>query len=150
MKGIVPFSVTYIIFGVFIGIWLSQSDIPSESQLQPATTQQVIRQPRVVVLNAPTRKIGEFTRVGHLHSPNRILPLYGRQTYRGSSLWQYYTMSDGNIPVRLHFSKEGRDCGSEYGCKEIYDDDTIFIEEYGGSFRVNVDKPYLRYTDHVL
>lgn len=147
MKRIVTYSLTYILFGLIIGLMISKraTKVP-----ESPTVQKTVNVQRRVVLNAPTQHIDGYERIGHLHSGNRILPLYGRQTHRGSSLWQYYTMSDGNIPVRLHFSKDGRDCGSEYGCKEIYDDDTLLIQEYGDTFRASIRTPYLRYTDNIF
>ena len=142
MKGFRFYSLIYILFGILVGVWLS--DGPASSP-EPRIKE---HRARVVVLNQNTQRVDDYRRVGHLHSSNRILPLYGRQTYRGSSLWQYYTMSDGNIPVRLSFTKDGRECDSEYGCKEIYDDDTIMIQEYGNTFRVNIDKPHMRYIPY--
>ena len=137
----------YILFGVLVGVWLSKEPEETKPVIKPVI-KPVKHRARVVVLNQNTQSVDDYRRVGHLHSSNRILPLYGRQTYRGSSLWQYYTMSDGNIPVRLSFTKDGRECNSEYGCKEIYDDDTIMIEEYGNTFSVNVDKPHMRYIPY--
>lgn len=143
MKGFRFDMLIYILFGILVGVWLSKEQDVKAAPVKPIQNQ-VKRTARVIALN--TQRVDDYRRVGHLHSSNRILPLYGRQTYRGSSLWQYYTMSDGNIPVRLSFTKDGRECDSEYGCKEIYDDDTIMIEEYGNTFRVSVDKPYMRYN----
>lgn len=137
--------VVYILLGILVGVWVSRDPVEPPPPVKAPVTQ---HRARVVVLNQNTQRVDEYRRVGHLHSANRILPLYGRQTYRGSSLWQYYTMSDGNIPVRLSFTKDGRECDSEYGCKEIYDDDTIMIQEYGNTFRVNIDKPHMRYIPY--
>lgn len=136
-------TLVYILFGILLGVWLSKPEPEPEPEKEPVT-----HRARVVVLNQNTQRVDEYRRVGHLHSSKRILPLYGRQTHRGSSLWQYYTMSDGNIPVRLSFTKDGRECDSEYGCKEIFDDETIMIEEYADTFRVNIDKPYMRYVPY--
>lgn len=134
----------YIFFGILVGVWICK---PPETD--PVTEPKpVTHRARVVVLNQNTQRVDDYRRVGHLHSSSRILPLYGRQTHRGSHLWQYYTMSDGNIPVRLSFAKDGRECDSEYGCKEIYDDETIMIEEYADTFRVNIDKPHMRYVPY--
>lgn len=136
----------YIIFGILFGVWLSRE--PEREPEPEPKREPVTHRARVIVLNQNTQRVDDYRRVGHLHSSNRILPLYGRQTHRGSSLWQYYTTSDGNIPVRLSFTKDGRECDSEYGCKEIYDDETIMIEEYADTFRVNIDKAYMRYVPY--
>lgn len=136
----------YIFFGILVGVWLSKEQV-TEPEPEPKK-EPVTHRARVVVLNQNTQRVDEYRRVGHLHSSKRILPLYGRQTHGGSHLWQYYTMSDGNIPVRLSFTKDGRECDSEYGCKEIYEDETIMIDEYADTFRVNIDKPYMRYIPY--
>lgn len=141
----------YILFGILVGVWLSDdpsAETKTENSPKPILKEPVQHRARVVVLNQNTQRVDDYRRVGHLHSSSRILPLYGRQTHRGSHLWQYYTMSDGNIPVRLSFAKDGRECDSEYGCKEIYDDETIMIEEYADTFRVNIDKPHMRYVPY--
>jgi len=143
----------YVIIGIIAGIYLSGTDDRDIEPVKPADTPAVV-QPRrrnVVVMNQPTRHVGEYDRIGHLHSTERqLLPLYGRQLYRGSSVWQYYTMSDGNIPIRLTFQNDGRNCGSEYGCRELNDGGTVYIEEYGVTFTASIERPYMRYNHNTF
>jgi hypothetical protein len=100
----------------------------------------------MVMMNVPTQRIDDYKNIGHLNAGNTLLPLYGRQIHSGSQLWQYYTISDGNIPIHLSFEHQGRDCGSEYGCKELYDGDSVVVDEYGKTFNVNINKEYMRYV----
>jgi len=98
-------------------------------------------------INIPTR--GEtplYQQIGTLtDADNRILPLYGRPTWRGSNKWNYYTNTDGYNTIKLPVKAKNRNCLDDNGCDELYDDDTIAVPQYGGaSFRVNVypyDKP---------
>lgn len=135
------------IFGILFGFMLckryyKKKEALSVSQQKPS--QKVVH--KMVVMNVPTQKIDDYKNIGHINSGNTLLPLYGRQLHRGSQLWQYYTISDGNIPIHLSFEHQGRDCGSEYGCKELYDGDSVIVDEYGKTFDVNINKEYMRYV----
>lgn len=139
------------LIGIVVGFLLCKATIPipgpvPEPKPDPVRAGRPRIVHRMVVTNVPTRRIDDYKNIGHLNSEHRILPLYGRQVHRGSQLWQYYTISDGNIPVHLTFEHQGRDCGSEYGCKELYDGDSVIVDEYGTTFNVNINKEYLRYV----
>jgi len=82
-------------------------------------------------INVPTR--GEpppYQQVGILtdiDDPENIKPLYGRQTYRGSNVWNYFTSLDSHLATKIPIEIENNDCTSERGCKEIYKNDTLTI-----------------------
>lgn len=113
-----------------------------------------------VPVNIPTRGIaGGYQQIGTLHketvdsesisiganSDPVILPLYGRPVHPGSNKWAYYTSSDKYNSVKLPISNNGRACNNEYGCTELYDNDTITLPAYNGNFKVTVydyDKPH--------
>lgn len=118
-----------------------------------------------VPVNMPTRGIsGGFQQIGILHkegvssedvqiganSDPVILPLYGRPVHTGSNKWSYYTSTDKYNAIKLPISHSGRDCDTEYGCTELYTDDTISLPAYNGDFKVTVydyDKPrYIPYA----
>lgn len=147
MKISMSFSLFFI--GLVVGFLMCKMYKTPASATAPVS-EIVEHRPRVVhkmvMTNVPTRRIDDYKNIGHLNSENRILPLYGRKVHRGSQLWQYYTISDGNIPIHLTFEHQGRDCGSEYGCKELYDGDSVIVDEYGKTFNVNINKEYLRYV----
>lgn len=82
-----------------------------------------------------------FTQVGILtkSAENLILPLMGRRLSSNRDKRQYYTMSNtGNINTKLPISKNGKSCTGEYGCDEIYDGDTVYVEGYGDTFRATI------------
>ena len=119
-----------------------------------------------IPINVPTRgEPGRFQQVGMLYkesiqaestSPGNntdsiILPLYGRPVHRGSNKWSYYTASDKHNMVKIPFTHNGKQCNTEYGCNELYDDDLIQIPAYNGVFKVKVygyDSP--RYIPYIV
>lgn len=117
-----------------------------------------------VPINIPTRgESGGFQQVGVLHKIETsdstmnigqntepiILPLMGAPTYNGSNKWTYYTATDKYNQIKLPITNNNRQCDSEYGCDELYDEDTVTIPAYNGNFKVKkyeFDKPrYLPY-----
>jgi hypothetical protein len=102
--------------------------------------------PRVampVAVQIPTRGYPtSYQQMGILTSDTRkdmILPLMGRQTTTGRDKWQYYTVSNsGAIQTKLPVSRAGRSCTSEYGCDELFNGDTVFVEGYKEVFRATI------------
>ena len=119
-----------------------------------------------VPINIPTRgESGGFQQVGVLHKIDTsdetmqignnnepvILPLMGAPTYNGSNKWTYYTATDKYNQIKLPITNKNRKCDSEYGCDELYDEETVTIPAYNGSFKVkkyDFDKP--RYLPFVV
>ena len=112
-----------------------------------------------VPINIPTRgESGGFQQIGVLHKVEPtdstskvgqntepvILPLMGAPTYNGSHKWSYYTSTDKYNQIKLPLSNNNKQCDSEYGCEELYDDDMVEVPAYNGSFKVKIyqfDKP---------
>ena len=69
-----------------------------------------------------------------------ILPLYGKQTYRGSNLYLYYTETDKLNPVKIPVNYKNKDCTDDSGCQEIYDGDLVSIPSYNGDFTAKIYK----------
>jgi hypothetical protein len=92
----------------------------------------------VVPINVNTRhRDFSYKQVGILtrdSGSETILALFGRPLDNGRDKWQYYTIKDGQNMVKLPVSKNGRSCTSEYGCNEIYNGDSLFIEGYKDNF----------------
>lgn len=95
--------------------------------------------------NAPihTRGYTYYTNIGYLsNATGIILPLYGKQTYCGSINWNYYTVHDhSKIPLVL----DNKDCMETFGCKELNQNDLIYIDAFRDSFKVYLYKPQLYY-----
>ena len=93
-------------------------------------------------INVPTR--GEpppYQQVGILtdtDNPENIKPLYGRQTYRGSNQWNYFTSLDSHLATRIPVQLSDHDCTDERGCKEIYKGDILNIGDPGNEYKANI------------
>ena len=65
-----------------------------------------------------------------------ILPLMGRPLQTNRQKWQYYTMGSKHNNIKLPISKGGQNCTGEYGCDELYNGDTVYVEGYKDAFKV--------------
>jgi hypothetical protein len=81
-----------------------------------------------------------YTQIGILtrgSGGDLILPLMGRKLTRDKM--QYYTISNtGNMNTKLPISKNGKSCTGEYGCDEVYDGDTVYVEGYADTFKATI------------
>lgn len=92
-------------------------------------------------INIKTRgETPDMQQVGILrsNSNDKVLALYGRPTYKGSSKWIYYTGTDKYHSIKLPIEKNKRDCTSEYGCDELYDDDEVRVKGYNEIFQTSI------------
>ena len=98
--------------------------------------------PRGIPININTRGFdSNYNQVGiltRLSGDETILPVMGRPLYSNRSKWQYYTMSDKSNAIKLPMSKNGRSCTSEYGCDELMNGDTVYVEGYKDAFKVTI------------
>ena len=102
-------------------------------------------------INVPTRgeppsyqQIGIIT---DINNPENIKPLYGRQTYRGSNHWNYFTSLDSHLATKIPISLSNNDCTDEYGCSEIYKNDIISVldTDYKATIYNTVAPRYIPY-----
>ena len=100
------------------------------------------KNPRGLPINIKTRGTNvDYRQLGILTRTNgqeTILPLMGKPLYSNRSKWQYYTMSDKTNAIKLPMSKNGRSCTSEYGCDELMNGDTVYVEGYKDAFKVTI------------
>lgn len=102
-----------------------------------------------VPINIETRgKSMEYQQIGFIHSEsgdeNIIYPLYGKELWRGSSKWSYYTGTDKIHQIKLPIVHNKRQCMGEYGCDQLYEGDEIEVPPYNNRFKVqlyNLDAP---------
>ena len=87
-----------------------------------------------------TRGFTTFSNIGYLYDDNIILPLFGKQTYCGSITWNYYIL-DQEHRIKIPLKIENRDCMDQVGCKELYNDDLVFVQVYNKHFKVYIYKP---------
>ena len=83
--------------------------------------------------NSAYRQVGILTR---LNGPETILPLMGRPLFRNRDKWQFYTISEKSNFIKLPISVKGRSCTNEYGCDNVYNGDTVYVEGYNDAFKV--------------
>lgn len=107
---------------------------------------------KAMPINVPTRGETHYIQMGILSNSDndKILPLYGKQTYQRSQMWNYYTTTDTYNLIKIPLNYDGKDCMKEQGCRELNDGDTIFISEYGETFTIKIyeTKEY-RYIPYV-
>lgn len=109
--------------------------------------------PRGIPINISTqsidttyRQVGILTRGNGGGVGNTIIPLMGKPLFTNRDKWNFYTMSDNNNMVKLPITHKGKSCTNEYGCDNLYNGDTVFVEGYGDAFKVTVyDNQIMRY-----
>ena len=93
--------------------------------------------------NAAYRQVGILTRV---NGPETILPLMGRPLFRNRDKWQFYTISEKSNFIKLPISVKGRSCTNEYGCDNVFNGDTVYVEGYNDAFKVTAyDNAVMQY-----
>lgn len=96
-----------------------------------------------VPVNIRTRSLGNvsYRQIGILtrdKGDETILPLFGRPVYTNRDKWNYYTTNDKLAQIKLPISKNKKSCTSEWGCDEILNGDTVYVEGYKDVFRATV------------
>jgi len=93
-----------------------------------------------MAVNVPTRgEAPEYQQVGYLgvtDDPENIKPLYGRQTYRGSNQWNYFTSLDSHLSTKIPLTIGDQECTDERGCKELYKNDIVDVN--GKDYQANI------------
>ena len=110
--------------------------------------------PRGVPINISTRAVDtDYRQVGILTRVNgkeTILPLMGRPLFTNRDKWQFYTMSDKNNSVKLPVTNAGKSCTGEYGCDNLYNGDTVYVEGYNDAFKVTMyDNAIMKYIPFI-
>jgi len=98
----------------------------------------VLREQPPIAINIATshaspnyQQVGILTRAG---GKEMILPLMGRQVHSSRDSWNFYTSNDTGI--RLPLSVGGKSGMSEYGCDNVYNGDSVYVEGYNDVFTV--------------
>ena len=93
------------------------------------------------------RQIGILTRIT---GEETILPLMGRPLIYGRDTWNFYTMSDKNNMVKLPITFKNKNCSGEYGCDNISNGDTVYVEGYNDAFKVTMyENNTMRYIPYI-
>jgi len=90
-------------------------------------------------INIKTRGYGgDYQQIGIIYNDSQRLPLYGRQTYRGSNQWNYYTATDSNQSIKIPINKSGNKCTDERGCPEINQTDSVDVSTFNEPFKAEI------------
>lgn len=92
-----------------------------------------------------------YTQVGFLsNAKDAIIPLHGRMIMPNRNKWQYYTMSDRYHTIRLPITVGGKNASSEYGCDEVNNGDTVYVEGYNVPFKVTLyERDHYQYIPYL-
>lgn len=140
--------------GILIGLMFSNI-LYFTTFKQPVTATTITKKPALKISNKPSvihvvsnnypktissRGETHFKQIGLLFNENKqlTLPLFGKPTYKGSNNWNYYTYVNTYNQILLPLEIDNRDCMSDIGCKELFDDDVVFINSYGQNFTVKI------------
>lgn len=90
------------------------------------------------------RQVGILTRQ---NGGEMIMPLMGRPLITNRDKWQFYTMNDNNI--KLPLVNRGKSCTGEYGCDNLYNGDSVYVEGIKDAFNVTIyDSAISRYIPY--
>lgn len=96
--------------------------------------------------NAKFRQVGLLTAQNGNGSGNGPVPLMGKPLYSNRNKWQYYSMSDQYNSVKLPISVKGKSAMTEYGCDELYNGDTVYLDGIKEIYTVTLyDNDHLQY-----
>lgn len=103
--------------------------------------------PLRVPINVPTQSIDtSYRQVGILTNGDHILPLMGRPLFTNRDKWNFYTMTDKSNMIKLPITYQGKNCTGEYGCQNIYSNDSVHVDGYNDTFKVTMyENDTLRY-----
>lgn len=151
----------FVLFSVLMYTFAKQSnesqsfnkvDLPTQNDYQTNifNNLSVPKAKEQTYINVPTQRTGyNFSQVGILtnNDNDKILPLMGKLLLSGRNTWQYYSMSDQNNSIRLPVSFNGKSCMDEYGCDEILNGDSVYIDGYNDTFSATLyEKPGFTYN----
>ena len=95
-----------------------------------------------IPINIPTQSVDStYRQVGILTRENgeeMILPLMGKPLMANRDKWNFYTMSEKNSMIKLPVTNKNRSCTNEYGCDNIYNGDTVYVEGYNDAFKATI------------
>jgi hypothetical protein len=96
-------------------------------------------------VDTPYRQTGILTSI---NTQKTILPLMGRPLFINRDKWQFYTMNENNI--KLSINKNGKSCTNEYGCDNLYNGDTVYVDGFDDTFKITVyENDTIKYIPYI-
>lgn len=129
-----------VFLGIGITMYIKKPIYNHITYTTPPPTTKIEKTTQSIPINIPTRQIDTtYKQIGiltRISGPEMILPLLGRPLYKNRNKWNFYAISNELNSIKLPISNGGRSCTSEYGCDDLYNGDTVFVEGYNDSFKV--------------
>ena len=116
-----------------IQVTQSQLDDPYNPPLKPIYNMPINQ--RTQGMESNYGQVGLLTRT---NGEETIIPLMGKSLLSNRDKWQFYTMSDKNNSVRLPIVHNGKSCTNEYGCDNLFNGDSVYVEGYNDAFQVTM------------
>tara|TARA_B100001094_G_scaffold263748_2_gene265476 strand:- start:9782 stop:10258 length:477 start_codon:yes stop_codon:yes gene_type:complete len=147
--------IIFIIFILSLGYQclIIKNLLNENENLKPiyVTSQPIVEKVQVQAptFNIPTQYIESFRQLGILHTNGSILPLLGRKIHRGSTNWNYYTLTNDALPLKIPLVHKNRQCMDNFGCQELYDNDQVTIPEMNATYTIRLynNDPYFYNPD---
>lgn len=102
-----------------------------------------------VMTQAPGGLDSEYRQVGILtrkEGGETILPLMGRPLLTHRDKWNFYSLNDKNNMIKVPIKVNGKSASSEYGCDNIFNGDSVYVEGYNQVFKATIyDNQVQRY-----
>lgn len=148
-KGFMTNGIYVIIIFLLIGIIATQR-LPRKLPRRPFQQIQSHKPIQFIPINISTRGVEDYRQIGILNDNNgKVLPLYGRPTYTGSSKWNYFTQANDHLALKIPLTIKGKECEGTTGCDEIYDHDSINVSSYGNDFQAQMYNTTPKYIPFV-
>lgn len=81
---------------------------------------------------------------------DNLIPLLGRPLDRSRDKWNFYTISNSNNSLKLPVVHKGKSCTNEYGCDNLYNGDSVYVEGIKQPYQVTLyDTDTMKYLPFV-
>lgn len=81
---------------------------------------------------------------------DNLIPLMGRPLDRSRDKWNFYSINNSNNSLKLPIVNKGRSCTNEYGCDNLYNGDSVYVEGLKQPFKVTMyDTDTMKYLPFV-
>jgi len=81
---------------------------------------------------------------------DNLIPLMGRPLDRSRDKWNFYSINNSNNSLKLPIVHKGKSCTNEYGCDNLYNGDTVYVEGLKQPFKVTMyDTDTMKYLPFV-
>ena len=126
----------YLIIPIILIVILGVFVVLTKNQVQYVYIDRYIKEP---IQSIPVVQYhNEFVRIGHVEHETEYKPLYGKRL--GRDIWKYCVMEGtqdtGLFPVSVFYNI--RNCLDHNGCRQIYDHDTVTIDNHDKIYQVKM------------